>query len=1138
MKKRKLIYFLCLNFLKLESYGFFKNEIELKKQGFKNINYEKRILKGNILISSEKLNKEYSLNVEAIYDRNNSKLLIKDYSNYDELIEKKEIVLHYKKNKINTYISKELIEKENGFYYVYLDELPENIDSIYYNLKVYDAHGNYDLTKNKKLQILKSITNEKLEKIYENIKGDSIIKEKNIFSTGSKVKLYGKDFIENQIIKYKEKEIIINSRGEFLYDEILEEGVHELKFKVYSEENFEYEIVKNIKIENKEIFYIGLADVTISNGRISGNSDLLRNEKAYNEDILTEGRLAFYTKNSFSKYNITGYLDTDNQKIDEIYKGLGQRNKRELFKDFSEKNKGYTFGDESTIIADVETQGQFYLKLDWEKNKVLWGNYKAEISQGEFLNYSKSLYGAQVYLESLEKTKFQDSVQKGTVFFSNPDVSSGFNIFLATGGSLYYLKNKDLVEGSENIKIEVKNIKTGRVIKEISLSQGEDYQINFYQGRIILNKPLYQYGYLELEDVLGDYNLKDIQTYLNVSYEYYNYNLLYNEESIFGVEYSKWLSDNWKVGLVSVESSEKDEVYRLKGISQTFKYSNESYIDMEYAESSGNKWGKGYFSSSGGLNFQEINGILDENEPNEGKGKAYNISGLISLNELNKNINENSVVEFWYSKKDSGFAVESLTDGIDETEYGLISNFNINSKTNFEIQYNYLKEDQEEESYGAFVNYLLTKKLKLELGVTRDISDNDSLDNSKEEFSENNSSTINILTKAQYTFNERLSGYVGINKNDIEKEDDYSVLLGADMMVTEKLLVGLEAEKGKDENEFLGKISYSPFKNYETYLNLEKSISIDDENKGIVFGQKTLLNEKYEIFQENRLESSDGDEEANEAYGLGINIKENLKLSFVYEKSQLTSSEDDTKRNSISMEVDYRDRTKMKMNSRLEYTEEKNKNEKITEWLTSNNFQYKLNKELTIANRIDLGIGFNKTEDQVVRKLVDVTFGLAYRPIWNDRFNFLGKYSFVYDKNDNTKEKYDFDNLNERMSIFSIDGIYSITKKLDVGAKYAFKISEMKAAADESDWYSTKTSLYGVSAEYKFYKNISLETEYHWLVSKENNEVKSGAIVGLNTMVNDNLKVGVGYNFTKFSDNLKYENYNAQGFFINITGVF
>ena len=1009
MKKKKFLYLLCFNFLELKSYGFFKNDIELKKQGFKSINYEKRILEGNILVSTEKLNKEYNLNVEAIYDRDSFRLLIKDYSNYDELIEKKEIILHYKENKINKYISKELIEKENGFYYIELDKLPKNINEIYYNLKVYNTYGSYDLTKDKKLQILKSITNENLKKMDENIRNDSIIKEKNIFSTGSKVKLYGKDFIEGQIIKYKEKEIIVNSRGEFLYDEILEEGTHELKFEVYSEEIFEYEIVKTIKIENKEIFYIGLADTTISKGKISGNSDLLRNEKVYNENILTEGRLAFYTKNSFSKYNVTGYLDTDNQKIDEIYKGLGQRNKRELFKDFSEKNKGYTFGDESTIIADVETQGQFYLKLDWGKNKILWGNYKAEISQGEFLNYSKSLYGAQVYLESLEKTRFQDSKQKGTVFFSNPDVSSGFNIFLATGGSLYYLKNKDLVEGSENIKIEVKNIKTGRVIKEISLSQEEDYRINFYQGRIILNKPLYQYGYLELEDVLGDYNLKDIQTYLKVSYEYYNYDLLYNEESILGMEYSKWLSNNWRVGLVSVESSEKDEVYRLKGISQTFKYSNESYIDMEYAESSGNKWGRGYFSSSGGLNFQEINGILDENELNEGKGRAYNISGLISLNELNKNINENSVVEFWYSKKDSGFAVESLVDGVDETEYGLISNFNINSKTNLAIQYSYLKEDQEEESYGAFLNYLLTKKLKLELGVIRDISDNNSLDSLNDNFLEEKSSAINILTKVLYTFNERLSGYVGINKNDIEKKGDYSFLLGTDMMVTEKLLVGLEAEKGKDENEFLGKISYSPFENYETYLNLEKSISIDDENQGIVFGQKSILNEKYEIFQENRFERSNGDEESNEAYGLNINVKENLRLSFVYEQSQLTGSEDIAKRNSVSMEVDYRDRKKMKITSRLEYTEEKNENEKLTEWLTSNNYQYKLNKEFTVASRIDLGIGFNKTENQVVRKLVDITLGLAYRPIWNDRFNFLGKYNFVYDKNADIEEEYDFD---------------------------------------------------------------------------------------------------------------------------------
>jgi hypothetical protein len=45
-------------------------------------------------------------------------------------------------------------------------------------------------------------------------------------------------------------------------------------------------------------------------------------------------------------------------------------------------------------------------------------------------------------------------------------------------------------------------------------------------------------------------------------------------------------------------------------------------------------------------------------------------------------------------------------------------------------------------------------------------------------------------------------------------------------------------------------------------------------------------------------------------------------------------------------------------------------------------------------------------------------------------------------------------------------------------------------------------------------------------------------IVAVHKEISDNLRVGVGYNFTDFDDDLTSRNYDSKGWFINIVGKF
>ena len=97
------------------------------------------------------------------------------------------------------------------------------------------------------------------------------------------------------------------------------------------------------------------------------------------------------------------------------------------------------------------------------------------------------------------------------------------------------------------------------------------------------------------------------------------------------------------------------------------------------------------------------------------------------------------------------------------------------------------------------------------------------------------------------------------------------------------------------------------------------------------------------------------------------------------------------------------------------------------------------------------------------------------------------------------------------------------------------------------DWYSNTINLYSIRATYEIIYKWDIFAEYHWLESRKTDELRQGALLGIYRDINENMQIGVGYNFSKFDDDLKdlrYKNggsdldYKNQGWFINLIGKF
>jgi len=239
---------------------------------------------------------------------------------------------------------------------------------------------------------------------------------------------------------------------------------------------------------------VGLADVTIGEGSVSDNFESLSDgDKYLDGDIFVDGRIAFYLKGKVKgKYLVTAQMDTGTAEIDELFDDIHKKDAQSVFRRLDPDKYYPVYGDDSTITDDTNSQGKMYVRVDWDKSRAVWGNFNTDMTGTELSSFNRSLYGAKYSRKSTQVTEEGDHKTDLTLFASEAQSAFRHNEFLGTGGSLYYLKDTDIVDGSEKIWVEVRDRDSERVVSTVVMEEGRDYQIDDFQGRIILNRPLLQ----------------------------------------------------------------------------------------------------------------------------------------------------------------------------------------------------------------------------------------------------------------------------------------------------------------------------------------------------------------------------------------------------------------------------------------------------------------------------------------------------------------------------------------------------------------------------------------------------------------------------------------------------------------------
>ena len=274
-------------------------------------------------------------------------------------------------------------------------------DTLRYVTRAYAADGSFDETLAQQIQL---VTPEEFERGVRQVRdqaqqslglsldsaqaqaltlqnatfGQNVLRQQNIRIYGSRVRIHGRDIPRNGTVRINGADFPVDQQGKFVAEFLEPVGQHdyELELKLADGETVSKTLA--VDVSGAYSFIVAMADFTLSRNSVSGNVSPTIGAANSTTDLLSEGRLAFYSKTKFNgKYLVTAQADTRDRDVKELFNGFlkADRNPRDVFRQLDPDLYYPTYGDDSTTYRDVDTQGRLYLRMDWDQNQALWGNY-------------------------------------------------------------------------------------------------------------------------------------------------------------------------------------------------------------------------------------------------------------------------------------------------------------------------------------------------------------------------------------------------------------------------------------------------------------------------------------------------------------------------------------------------------------------------------------------------------------------------------------------------------------------------------------------------------------------------------------------------------------------------------------------
>lgn len=1030
---------------------------------------------------------------------------------------------------------------------------PTDAGEVLFLLRVYDAEGRFDETSLKPLALRAHAPvhtdADKAAREALTGYGANSLALRNIRLSGGTVTVNGTHMKPGQRVEAFGLNLPVDDKGVFAMRQILPAGPQTVEVKVTDADGHVSGFRRNLTIPVNDWFYVAMGDLTLGRNNVSGPAALVTGDtQHYDSKVYFDGRAAFYLKGKIKgEWLLTAAADTREQPVRDLFSSFSSKDPRYLLRNIDPNAYYPVYGDDSTTVDDAPTQGKFYVRLEKGNSHVMWGNFQTAWSGSELIQYSRGLYGAEVRYRSESANANGEKRTQLDAFAAQPGTVDSREEFRGTGGSLYSLAHLDITQGSERVWVEVRDPDSGLVIERKLLTPAQDYDINTMQGRIILRDPLASTasgGGTVLTSALGGQ-----PQYLVVTYEYVP-GLTAVSNMTRGARVHTWLTDWLGIGLTAYRQGEAGNTQTLKGGDLTLRYKPGTFLKLEGAHSSGA--GTGTLSSlDGGFAFNGQHARTTSQD-----AKAHRVDAAIDFTEVG--LDTKGHVAAYEQNRERGYSApgQLATNGEAVRQSGIKADAELRPGTTVAV-----KADKRDGDTQTSHNTELTLGQKLgdawllTGGVRRDSREN-AVANASPTLSQNGGRTDALLRldyaplKSDGKPGEKedwsVYGFAqGTLARDGSRELNDRVGAGGAWQVTERIKALAEASGGSLGGGGKLGIDYRLSDRSNAYLTYR--LESDDPNVDYrgrqgtwVAGGTTRVSDQVRLFGETKSTHGAGPDSLAQAFGADWAPNDRWTFGSKVEFGLLSDPVGgDIRRKALSVSTAYKE-------GGTKYTgsvEWRNDDSTATgprrTWLLRNMLGIQATPGWRLLGKFNYQHASNTQGAFADGDFHEYVAAAAYRPVDNDRWNLLFKYTHFYNlpttaQVANTASNTDYA---QKSQVFAVDGIVDVKPWLAVGGKVAVRVGQLKDLTVSGDWFDSRATLVVLRTDWHWVKAWSVLAEVRKLSARETSDARAGALVAVYRQVAEGVKLGAGYNFTNYSDDLTDLGYRSRGWFVNVLGT-
>ncbi|HEX7801737.1 MAG TPA: hypothetical protein VF471_03135 [Pseudoxanthomonas sp.] len=1035
-------------------------------------------------------------------------------------------------------------------------------DELVYVLRAYDKEGHFDETQPRKLQLVTpeeadrggrqvrdsvekslgtalSIDQAQSQELIDDAFSGNGLRQQNIPIYGSRIRIQGRNLPPGYSLSINGDSYPVDLERKFAAEYLMPVGRHDFEIALSggsdglggTPANDPQGIRQTLSVDvtGRYFFGVGLADVTVWQNKISGSVDAFTTDSRYADDVISDGRLAFYGKAKIKgKYLITAQADTTERDLEHLFDGFGQAEPQDIFRRLDPDLYYPVYGDDSTTYRDVDSMGRFYLRADWDKNQALWGNFNTGITGTEYGQYVRSLYGAAFNWRSRGSNAWGDPGTELRAFGSEAQTAPGHSEFIGTGGSLYYLKHTDLLPGSDTVVLEIRDAATGRIENRVTLQRGADYEIDELQGRILLTRPLAMVTRENLRSISRDTPLDGYEQRLIADYEWVPSDFDADEVTA-GVRAKHWFGDHLGVGATYIDENRAGEDYTLAAGDITLQAGRGTYLKAEYSQTESFS-APVFFSDNGGFTFTQLNPV----GPREGEAKA--IEARVNFRELGWTEQDWSAGA-WWRRVGAGYSVSRFDQGMEIEEQGVEVLGLFKPNLSLYARYSQAERGGESLDQAQITGEWRATDFDTFTAELRRIEEQRATGDSAGtlaalRYTRKIGTSLDLYGTAQFTVDDDGGAYAD--------NDAYTV--GGKYLFGDLSTVGAEVTSGdrgdavtvNAEYRFNPEHSVYGSYTYSTDSTQYDSLFNPSRQNGWTLGQRWRLSNQVNLFNESQFLKTQQESGLAHTFGMDFYPSQGWNLGFTLSDGELTNSEGgQVDRRAISLSGG-RTSPDTDWQSKLEWRRDTGF-EQRRQWVSTNRLLHKINESWRIAARFNYSDTDDEIDPTAGAKFIEGNFGFAWRP-WNSaRWGVFGRYTYLYDLA--TLEQVNGTSYDQKSRILSLEGVYKLDHHWEFAAKLARREGEVRFGRGAGAWADSATTFASGQIRYELRQQWHALAEYRWLDVKDGG-TRSGYLVGLDRDLNKNFRVGVGYNFTDFSDDLTDFDYDHKGWFLNIVGSY